>query len=90
MLQAFDETPGNTIEAKFWSLHCFRHGARSQVSRGGIYGCHCFKKALKTHQVYKHGRWRKRRSGEDIDVIYREWTLLEKIQITLSSEGSSR
>ena len=84
MLRAFDDTPGNTIEAKFWSLHCFRRGARSQVSRGGIYGRHRFKKALKT-QVYEHGRWRNRRSGEDIDVIYREWTLLEKIQITLYS-----
>ena len=84
MLRAFDKTPGNTIEAKFWSLHCFRRGARSQVSQGGIYGRHRFKKALKT-QVYEHGRWRNRRSGEDIDVIYREWTLLEKIQITLYS-----
>jgi hypothetical protein len=35
MLAAFDGTPGNTLEAKFWSLHCFRRGARSQVSRGG-------------------------------------------------------
>jgi hypothetical protein len=26
MLAAFDGTPGNTIEAKFWSLHCFRRG----------------------------------------------------------------
>ena len=88
MLQAFDETSGNTIEAKFWSLHCFRRGAQSQVSQGGIYGRHRFKKALKT-QVYEHGCWRNRRSGEDIDMIYREWTLLEKIQITLSSKRSS-
>jgi hypothetical protein len=26
MLAAFDETPGNTVESKFWSLHCFRRG----------------------------------------------------------------
>ena len=84
MLRAFNATAGNTIEAKFWSLHCFRRGARSQVSRGGVCGRHRFKKALKT-QVHEHGRWRNRRSGEDIDVIYREWTLLEKIQITLYS-----
>ena len=25
MLQAFDETPGNTLEAKFWSLHLYLH-----------------------------------------------------------------
>jgi hypothetical protein len=82
MLAAFDGTPGNTIEAKFWSLHCFRRGARSQVSRGGKFGRHRFRKALKS-QVYEHGRWRRRRSSEEIDIIYIAWTLLEKIQITL-------
>jgi hypothetical protein len=82
MLAAFDRTPGNTMEAKFWSLHCFRRGARSQVSRGGIFGLHRFRKALKS-QVYEHGRWRRRRSSEDIDIIYQAWTLLECIQITL-------
>jgi hypothetical protein len=55
MLAAFDGTPGNTIETKFWSLHCFRRCARSQVSRGGIFGRHRFRKAQKS-QVYKHGR----------------------------------
>jgi hypothetical protein len=24
ILLAFDGSPGNTIKAKFWSLHCFR------------------------------------------------------------------
>jgi hypothetical protein len=84
MLLAFDGSPGNTLEAKFWSLHCFRRGARSQVSRGGKFGRHRFRKAFKS-QVYEHGRWRNRRSGEDIDVMYHAWTLMEKIQITLCS-----
>jgi hypothetical protein len=84
MLAAFDGSPGNTIEAKFWSLHCFRRGARSQVSRGGLFGLHRFRKALKS-QVYEHGRWRRRRSSEEIDIIYQSWTLLECIQITLYS-----
>jgi hypothetical protein len=82
MLAAFDETPGNTIESKFWSLHCFRRGARSQVSRGGNFGHHRFRKALKS-QVYEHGRWRRRRSSEEIDVIYVAWTVLQCIQITM-------
>jgi hypothetical protein len=82
MLAAFDGSPGNTIEAKLWSLHCFRRGARSQVSRGGLFGRHRFRKALKS-QVYEHGRWRRRRSSEEIDIIYQAWTLLECIQITL-------
>ncbi len=63
-------------------LHCCRRGARGQVSRGGIFGRHRFRKALKS-QVYEHGRWRWRRSSEEIDVIYRVWTPLERIQITL-------
>jgi hypothetical protein len=82
MLSAFDETPGNTIESKFWSLHCFRRGARSQVSRGGKFGHHRFRKALKS-QVYEHGRWRRRRSSEEVDVLYVQWTVLQCIQITL-------
>jgi hypothetical protein len=82
MLAAFDGSPGNSLETKFWSLHCFRRGARSQVSRGGLYGRHRFRKALKS-QVYEHGRWRRRRSSEEIDIIYQSWTLLECIQITL-------
>ena len=82
MLAAFDGTPGNTLEDTFWSLHCFRRGARSQASRGGHFGRHRFRKALKS-QVYEHGRWRRRRSSEEIDIVYQAWTLLEKIQITL-------
>jgi hypothetical protein len=54
MLAAFDGTPGNTLEAKFWSHHCFCRGLHSQVSRGGQFGCHRFHKALKS-QVYEHG-----------------------------------
>jgi hypothetical protein len=27
MLLAFDGSPGNTVAAKFWYLHCFRRGA---------------------------------------------------------------
>jgi hypothetical protein len=42
MLLAFDGTPGNTLGSKFWSLHSFRGGARSQVSRGGNFGCYRF------------------------------------------------
>jgi integrase len=47
LLLAFDGTPGNTIEAKFWSLHCFRRGARSQVSRGGNLGAIISRKRIK-------------------------------------------
>lgn len=81
-LRAFDGSPGNSIEEKFWSLHCYRRGARSHVSRGGLYGKHRFRRAREP-QVYEHARWRRKRSGERIDVIYREWTLHDRVQITL-------
>lgn len=74
--------PGNSIEDKFWSLHCYRRGGRSHVSRGGHFGQHRFRKATK-EQIYEHARWRLRRSNEAIDVIYREWTARDRIKITL-------
>jgi hypothetical protein len=82
-LTPFDgKTPGNSLEAKFWSLHCTRSGARPQATRGGRYSTGRFWKATKP-QVYEHGRWHLRRSAEDIDIIYRQWTLFERIQLTL-------
>jgi hypothetical protein len=84
-LLAFDDTEGNRIEDKFWSLHCYRRGARTQVTRGGRATLRFrFRKATEA-QVYEHGRWRRRRSGEKIDVIYRDWPVLDRIKITLYS-----
>ena len=76
---------GNTIEAKCWSLHAYCRGARSHISRGGLYGKYCFKKAS-TAQVYEHAHWRYRRSSEAIDVMYRKWTPHDCIKITLYSQ----
>jgi hypothetical protein len=81
-LRPFDGSPGNTLEAKFWSLHCYRRGARSHVSRGGKFGKHRLCRATKD-EVYEHGRWRRRRSGEDIDKIYQAWPLRDRIKLTL-------
>jgi hypothetical protein len=81
-LVPFDGSPGNSIAEKFWSLHCYRRGARSHVSRGGKFGRHRFKKAT-SDQVYEHARWRYKRSSEPIDVMYREWTPLDRVKLTL-------
>jgi hypothetical protein len=82
LLRAFDSLSGpNSIPAKFWSLHCYRRGARTQVTRGGGVAAHRFRKAT-TDQVYEHGRWERKRSGERIDVIYREWTTRDRVKIT--------
>ena len=78
-LRAFDGSPGNSVENKFWSLHCYRRGGRTHVSRTHK---NTHRKATDV-QVYEHGRWRHRRSGEKIDVVYREWTLADRVRLTL-------
>jgi hypothetical protein len=82
LLRPFTGGPANSLEAKFWSLHCYCRGARSHVSHGGIYGHFRLKKAT-PDQVYEHARWRRKRSGESIDKIYRKWTICDQIKITL-------
>jgi hypothetical protein len=84
-LTPFDGSPGNSIENKLWSLHCYRRGARSHVSRGGRFGRHRFRKATTT-QIYLHARWRLRRSSEAIDKMYLEWPLRDRIKLTLYSQ----
>merc|ERR1711884_38571 len=58
-LRPFTDPPGhsNSLEAKFWSIHCFCQGARTHVSRSGRVGTYRFKRAT-TEQIYEHGRWR--------------------------------
>lgn len=73
---------GNTIPAKFWSLHMYRRGARTHVGRGGIHNGVSFRKASKP-QLYEHGRWRLKRSAQAIDEQYNEWPYAERIFITL-------
>ena len=78
-LCSFDHRPGNSIPEKYWSLHCYRRGSRSHVSRR-----HPPPMRLATQaEVYEHARWRTRRRNEAIDVQYRQWTLFDRVAITL-------
>jgi hypothetical protein len=72
----------NNLEQKFWSLHCYRRGARSRVSKGGSRNGYTFRKAT-TDQTYEHARWRLRRSSESIDKVYQQWEIIDRIKITL-------
>ena len=74
----------NSIPSKFYSLHMYRRGGRSQASRGGTHGSIIFKKAS-PRQVYEHGRWRLRRSSQAIDIQYDQWTYADRIAISLFS-----
>ena len=80
LLAPFDGSSGNSIESRFWSLHCYRRGGRSHVSRGGIYGGHRLRTANET-MVYEHARWRLRK--HKVDKHYQEWTPRDRIKITL-------
>lgn len=68
-----------SLKQAFFSLHCYRRGARTNVE------LHKSSAKIKasTIQIYEHARWTRRRSGEQIDVLYRQWPLYERLKITL-------
>ncbi len=78
-LAAFDGSPGNFLEAKLYSMHFYRRGGRSHVSRKRE---HCICNA-DAQEVTEHGRWRHRQAGFDMPTQYLEWTLLDRIALTL-------
>jgi len=80
-LHAFDDSPGNSLPEKFWSLHSYRRGSRTTCQRRNQ---GCPRKASHS-EVYEHARWRRRRAGEAIDIAYREWTLRDRVKISLLS-----
>lgn len=78
-LRPYIGSPGNSIEEKFWSMHSYRRGGRSQVSRRrpGIV------RAASKLEVVEHGRWRVKRSSLDMPTAYLEWSIADRIPITL-------
>jgi hypothetical protein len=81
-LQAFDGSPGNSIAEKYWSMHCYRRGATTEVTRGRLILGIRLRKASGV-QTYEHACWRRKRSFETIDAIYRQWTIPDRITLTL-------
>ena len=79
-LTPFDDSPGNSIEHKFYSFHTYRRGGRSQASRKRDNN---LRKATNAETI-EHGRWRSRGGPtSDMPTHYREWTVEDKIYITL-------
>ena len=68
-----------SIKQAFYSLHCYRRGARTHVELGSGKRASV---ATKT-QIYEHARWTKSRSGQRIDVQYLQWPLKQRLDITL-------
>ena len=80
-LTPLDGTGSNTIPLRYHSLHMYRRGARSHCDI--IRESPTVRRKASPVEVYEHGRWRRNRGNEAIDVMYREWTLFDRLQLTL-------
>lgn len=78
-LRGYDGSPGNTIQEKFWSMHSYRRGGRSQVSRKRD----GFVRKATNQEVTEHGRWRLKRAAMDMPTSYLEWSVADRIPVTL-------
>ena len=71
--------PGNTIADKYYSMHSYRRGARTHCSRKRD---GCVRGATKT-EINEHGRWRVPRASMDMATQYLEWSIADRLSITL-------
>lgn len=71
---------GSGIPQKFYSLHCYRRGARSHVAR--LRG-DSHRRLATLDEIYEHARWRRKRSGEAVDLLYKDLPLYDRLAITL-------
>jgi hypothetical protein len=83
-LQCFSAREKNGIQDKVYSLHSWRRGGRSKVSRPPRHnepnppGT----REATSNEVYEHGRWQKKRS-EDMPSHYNQWLLPDRLALTL-------
>ena len=78
-LLPFDgSTPGNTLAEKFWSMHSYRRGARSHVSRKRATNG----RKASEDEVNEHGRWRVKRTSLSMQRAYLQWSIADRFQLT--------
>jgi len=79
-LKPYDGSPGNTFAEKFYSMHSYRSGGRSNVNKKRL---GCVRKATPP-EVSEHGRWRRKHmGGETMEVHYTQWSYEDRLYITL-------
>jgi len=78
-LKPFDGITGKTLEEAFYSMHSYRRGARTAVSRTREPP---YRKAT-PDEVDEHGRWRVKRKNMKMPQLYLAWDTLERLAITL-------
>jgi hypothetical protein len=84
-LQVFTDREGQRICDKVWSMHSWRRGGRSKVTRSPREGDPVplgWRKAT-LDEVNEHGRWRTRYQSETMAVHYNDWELVDRIMLTL-------
>jgi hypothetical protein len=84
-LQSFTTKPGQRIADKVYSIHSWRRGGRSKVSRSprhnepkprGV-------RRATPEEIYEHGRWALSQAGENMPRRYNQWDLADRIGLTL-------
>jgi hypothetical protein len=84
-LKCFTLRVGGRIRDKLYSLHSWRRAGRSKVSRPPRHnepnppGT----RTATSHEVYEHGRWRRKGGSEDMPAHYNQWGLPDRLAITL-------
>jgi hypothetical protein len=84
-LQVFSDVEGHRIKDKVWSMHSWRRGGRSKVTRSPREGDLVpggWRKAT-LDEVNEHGRWRTRFHSETMAVHYNDWELVDRVMLTL-------
>jgi hypothetical protein len=84
-LRAFSDAIGNRLQDKITSLHSWRRGGCSRVSRlpwhneprpPGTW-------VATEQEIYEHGRWHVKPGSETMPKCYNQWDLSERITVTL-------
>ena len=82
VLQPLGATSGPaSIPHKFKSLHMFRRGGNSHVEV--VRRTESGRRRATPAEQYEHARWQMKRAREPMHVMYRSWTLWDRLQITL-------
>ena len=78
-LQRFDGSPGMTIAERFYSGHSWRRGGNTHVTKRRPL---CDRRAT-DREIDEHARWETPRAQQEMRVAYRQWTLADRLAITL-------
>ena len=79
-LKPFDGINGRkTLEQVFYSMHSYRRGSRSVVSKRRPPPL----QVASPDEVNEHGRWRVKRSNMKMDQLYLSWDIIDRLALTL-------